>query len=197
MKLAFSLPKDNSFSIYLNQFVNLVIDKYPKMTINGLTGDDMYNLSQGIHMATKGSVIVIDNDNHYDIDWYPSKERAQRAGISNIYSIDSDWGTIKNFLKMYNDKNYVFQGVFSGTKEEKPSFLYAPDYYGVYELPYGKPSSEKIIDTGTFVKVGNKIYPKYPVSDNNTTTLRIRIKRSTPSYKETTVRGFGLFSIIK
>lgn len=177
MTLAFSLPKDNTFSIYLNNFVGMVIDKFPKLTINGMTSDDMYHLSQGIHRATKGSVVVISDDNHYDIDWYPSKERAQRAGISNIYDITNDWGTVKNFLKNYYDKNYVYTNLYGS----EDSYYGKTSYVSAYAVPYfDEPKKTSYLNTSTFVKVGNNIYPKYPVANtkkSNTTTIRIHIKK--------------------
>lgn len=196
MTLAFSLPKDNTYKVYLNQFINMIIDNYPNMTINGLTSDDMYDLSQGVYLASKGSVIVINSNNHYDVDWYPSKERANKDGITVNYDIANDWGQIKSFVKMYYSKNYVYSDVFGNNEPEYgyyPTSSSFPEYKSV-SLPYGTPKSDDTFSTSTFVKVGRNIYPK-PM-DSKKTHIRIRIRKysETPVDYVRVVRGFGFFS---
>ncbi len=114
MRIAFSFPKDNNkFETYKTMFIDLVTRKFPELTVNGLEADT-FNPSESIHLITVNGVVVIDSDNRYDVDFYPTIERAKRAEkIETILDFEKNYADIVQFLNIYykNKQRNVFQSI--------------------------------------------------------------------------------------
>lgn len=179
--IAFVLPNNNNYAPMFNMFMNTVFTKFPKLTANGITLDDNYDFSQGVHNIGKGSVIVISSENVYDIDWYATKKDAERDGVRVMYNLEDDYNTIVRFLKSY------YEDKFSNRS---------------FHTSYSIGSNKSIFDSQAYRRIDDKVYAKVPRASResnyefrNSSVYKVTVTpifRSIPEPTVIRVTGFGI-----
>ncbi len=104
MNFAFVLPKDrNSAERVKNEFITLLVNDFPTLSVVGIDFPKGVEVkaSASIVNATPNSVIVIDSDNQFDVDWFPNTKMAREYGVLPDVSMPEGWNALYAFLKRF------------------------------------------------------------------------------------------------
>lgn len=104
MNFAFTLPTDKKDAETMKQsFLQLILSDYPTLSIIGIDFPKgrKVKLANGIANATANSVIVIDSDHAYDVDWYRDAKHAASDGVKPDGSLPEVWHELISFLNRF------------------------------------------------------------------------------------------------
>ena len=134
-------------------FIDYIQKYYPELTIIGLekNDDNTFN-GAGIQYAPIGSIIELNHDNKYDVDWYQNEVWAMLNGVNTSLDLTNDWHEIKKDIHDYA-KHYAVYHAYNNFFNNIPE----------------KPEKNQIIlKNGTkitifdaFIEVGNEIVSRY------------------------------------
>lgn len=93
MNFAFTLPTNKQASDKVRDaFVYFITKYFPTISIVGIDAPEGEGVDQrnAIGRAVPGSVIVIDSENQYDVDWFISEKHALSHGVKSDFEVKGD-----------------------------------------------------------------------------------------------------------
>jgi hypothetical protein len=156
---AFYLPNANQdpTNKYKKYFIDYVQKHHPTLTIIGLENDNEYLVpGSEIQYAWPGSVISLESNKTYDIDWYGSTFHALENGVKPQYELTRNWATIVRKLQEYESQYLLYK---KPAQDFVTPDMYTTGYTESYVINLSDGTKVEVFPA--FIKIGLDIFPRY------------------------------------